>query len=83
MIKAIFVMREDLEISAPKLAIQIGHGNDFIHLANSRDLAVVNWHQQHNPFYVRWITECNRRKIVVRAKIEAKLKKIAKIADEN
>ena len=81
-IKAVFIIRRDLEMSSTKLGIQIGHGTDFIHLASSHDLSLKDWHRQHNPYYGKWLTEFDRRKIVVAAKTEKKLTNIAKMLDE-
>lgn len=56
-VKAWFVMRTDIEMSPGKLAVQVGHGTDFIHMLRDR-----------NPFYKVWIDANggNRRKIVLR-----------------
>jgi len=73
MIKAMYVMREDLNMSSAKLAVQVGHGTDFIH---------VNSHNADDCEYDGWI-EQNRRKIVVRIKTEIKLKNLMKVLDDN
>lgn len=61
-------MRRSLMTSG-KLAVQIGHGTDYIHLWGA-----------DNPHYADWMKADvgNRRKIVLGAKTEADLYKIAK-----
>lgn len=66
-IKAWFVMLRDI-MSSGKLAVQIGHGTDYIHMSAAE-----------NPHYANWMRADvgNRRKIVLGAKTKADLDKIA------
>lgn len=66
-LKAWFVMRRDLMTSG-KLAVQIGHGTDYIHMWGGA-----------NPHYADWLNASvgNRRKIVLGAKSEDELNKLA------
>lgn len=67
-IKAWFVMIRDL-MSSGKMAVQVGHGTDCIHVANTL-----------NPHYAAWMDPNigNRRKIVLGVKTQSDLSKIAK-----
>ena len=71
MLKAYFVIRQDLEMSPAKLAVQIGHGVDFIHLMNVK-----------SSEFERWITLYDRRKIVLRIKNIERLENLIKFLDE-
>jgi PTH2 family peptidyl-tRNA hydrolase len=64
-VKAWFIMRTDIEMSPGKLAVQVGHGTDFIHMLGDR-----------NPYYTFWMHAQggNRRKIVLRGDIDHILK---------
>ena len=76
MIKAFYLIRQDLTMSQSKLAIQIGHGTDLIHI-------------RHAQFHVNslnfdaWI-EDDRRKILVGVKTEEKMNNLLeKLLDDN
>lgn len=60
-IKAWFVMRTDIEMSPGKMAVQVGHGTDFIHM-----------HGAANSYYKAWMDPNggNRRKIVLRGDLD-------------
>ena len=51
MAKAYFVMRKDLNMSPGTLAVQVGHGTDYIHLKQSKA-------------YGYWLAQGLRKKIV-------------------
>ena len=76
MIKAFYIIRKDLDMSPTKLAIQIGHGTDLIHIRHSEySVKSINFDD--------WIQE-NRRKIVLGIKSEEKLNNIlVKLLDDN
>lgn len=77
MIKAYFLIRTDLEMSKSKLAIQIGHGTDYIWICfqqNPQDNTVHN--------HVIWIDN-DRRKIVLKVKNLDDLNKLSDILKES
>lgn len=57
MIKAYYILREDLDMSPAKLAVQVGHGTDLIHLRHHK-----------SPYYQHWLNGGDRRKIVLKIK---------------
>jgi peptidyl-tRNA hydrolase len=66
MIKAYFLLREDIKMSMSKFAIQIGHGTDFI------------W-KYKNANHDKWVKESLRRKIVLKVGTMEKLENLKKI----
>lgn len=72
MIKAYYVLRQDLGMTSAKRAVQVGHGTDFIHLNSAS-----------NPHYSAWLTEFNRRKVVLRIRDESALAALATLLNEN
>jgi peptidyl-tRNA hydrolase len=71
-IKACFVLRQDLDMSVAKLAIEVGHGTDMIHL-----------HYRDDPMYVRWIEEADRKKVVLRIKTLVRLENLIALLEES
>jgi peptidyl-tRNA hydrolase len=68
MIKAYYILRQDLGMTSAKRAVQVGHGTDYIHLnANT------------NTYYPEWLTTFNRRKIILRIKDESALQELCKM----
>ena len=60
MYKAYYVLRQDLNMTTAKLAIQVGHGTDMIHAFCGFDT------------YMLWKSQ-DRRKIILSIKTEKKL----------
>jgi len=60
-------MRKDLGMSPAKLAVQVGHGTDFIHKDKDENSFFEDWKNKEN----------DRRKIVLEVKSEAKLRDLA------
>lgn len=60
MYKAYYILRRDLNMSAAKLAVQVGHGTDMVHAWTGFDT------------YMLWKSQ-NRRKVVLSIKTEIKL----------
>jgi peptidyl-tRNA hydrolase len=69
MIQAYFVIRKDLKMSPAKLAIQIGHGTDFIHISNNPP----------DKSYLEWLNKYDRRKIVLEIKSLEILKNLSQL----
>lgn len=65
--KAYFLLRKDLNMSPAKLAVQVGHGVDFIHTS---PVDLGDWYKD------------DRRKIVLQVEDEAALEKISKLLEE-
>ena len=89
--KAYFLMRQDLEMSPAKLAVQIGHGTDLIHTRHvQHHISSTNfdeWAGGDDPFTLVPIPgrmANYRRKIVLRVKSEDQLNKLMeKLLDDN
>lgn len=60
MAKAYFIMRKDLGMSPGKLAVQVGHGTDYIHINQTKD-------------YGQWMAQGRRKKIVTEVKDQVEL----------
>lgn len=71
MIKALFLMRQDLNMSPAKLAVQVGHGTGIIYEESDPDRLEV------------WKTRGNYRKIVLKVKSLEKLENLGKVMAEN
>ncbi len=76
MIKTIYVIRKDLNMSGPKIAVQVGHGTDFIHMRTLLNYT-GEYGRRHDIWYAQWIAD-DRRKSVVGIKTEVKLKNLIK-----
>ena len=77
MIKAYYLMRQDLEMSGPKLGIQIGHGTDIVHLqANSDAHGSLD-----RMIFTGWLID-DRRKVVLGVKTLEKLNNLLVGLDE-
>jgi len=70
MITAFFLLRRDLEMSDAKLAVQVGHGTDFIHMSG-----------KDNTSYAGWLNGADRRKIVLEVNTEDHLTNIIMILE--
>lgn len=70
MIKAYYIIRRDLKMPEEKLAVQVGHGTDFIHLNHSQTKDYQNW------------VNNDRRKIVLRTNTELSLQNIINLCEE-
>ena len=77
MIKAFYLIRKDLQMSATKLGIQIGHGTDIIHLEANPDAQG----QLEFARFKGWLA-ADRRKIVLGVKTLEKLMNLAKSLEE-
>ena len=64
MIKAYYIMREDLQMTQAKFGVQIGHGTDII-------WSVTSEHPTDN--IMKWVEEFHRRKIVLKISTLEKL----------
>ena len=83
MIKAIYVIRRDLNMSGPKIAVQVGHGTDFVHTRPNHTYTSKEG-RKYTMCYCRWMgSEGNRRKSVVGIKTEKKIKNVIKILKDN
>lgn len=82
MIKTTYIIRRDLNMSEAKLAIQVGHGTDFVHMRHLLDNS-GDYGLRHDQWYDQWINESNRRKSVVGIKTETKLKNLIQTLTNN
>ena len=76
MIKTIYVIRKDLNMSGPKISVQVGHGTDFIHMRTLLD-HTGEYGRKYDIWYARWIAN-DRRKSLVGIKGETQLKNLMK-----
>ena len=69
MYKAYYILRQDLNMTTAKLAIQVGHGTDMVHAFSTFDT------------YMLWKLQ-DRRKIVLSIKTETKLNNLITLLQE-
>ncbi len=69
MYKAYYVLRQDLNMTTAKLAIQVGHGTDMVHAFCGLDA------------YMLWKSQ-DRRKIVLSIKTKTKLNNLITLLQE-
>lgn len=69
-VKAYFLLREDLNMSPAKMSIQVGHGTDFI------------WSGAKDN-HAKWVQESYRRKILLKISSLEKLNNLKKTLDDN
>ncbi len=69
MYKVYYILRQDLNMSTAKLAVQVGHGTDMIHACSSFDV------------YMLWKSQ-DRRKIILSIKTEIKLNNLITVLQE-
>lgn len=69
MLKAYYILRQDLNMSEAKLAIQVGHGTDMVHVWSGFKV------------YQLWKSQ-NRRKVILAVKTEIKLNNLITILSE-
>ncbi len=72
-IKAYYLIRQDINMSTAKLAVQIGHGTDFIHLVGSCNNVL---------YYEKWLSN-NRKKILLKIDTLEKLFNIEHLLKES
>jgi len=69
MYKAYYILRQDLNMSTAKLAVQVGHGTDIVHAWTDFDK------------YMLWKSQ-DRRKIVLSIKTKTKLNNLITVLQE-
>ena len=72
MLRAYYIIRQDLGMSAGKMAVQVGHGTGKIYT-----------YRYNIPGLEDWMANCDATKIVLRVKTLKKLYNLMKILEDN